>query len=220
MIDFYTWPTPNGFKVSIMLEELSLDYRVIPVNIGAGEQFHPDFLKLSPNNKIPAIVDHDLPEGTDLSVFESGAILIYLAEKCGRLLPYETRQRYKVMEWLMWQMAGLGPMLGQSSHFRRAAPEKLPYAIERYANESNRLLGVLDHKLAQEEYIAGDYSIADIASYPWSLSPAYQNLPIGDYPNLRRWQSTMAGRPGVIRGMSLLSEVQHPPPTSADAETK
>jgi GST-like protein len=218
MIDFYTWPTPNGFKISIMLEELAVEYRTIPVNIGAGEQFNPDFLRVSPNNKIPAIVDHDTADGQSLSIFESGAILMYLAEKTGRLWPVDTRQRYRVAQWLMWQMAGLGPMLGQSSHFRRAAPEKLAYAIERYGKESVRLLGVLDQALADQEYIAGEYSIADVACYPWSLSPAFQQLPIPDFTNLKRWQTAMAARPAVNRGMRLLPEFQHRPPVDTAAE--
>ncbi|MCW5700893.1 MAG: glutathione S-transferase N-terminal domain-containing protein, partial [Rhodospirillales bacterium] len=167
MIDLYTWSTPNGFKVSILLEELGLPYKVFPINIGAGDQFDPAFLKLNPNNKIPVIVDHDGPNGEPLALMESGAILMYLAEKSGKLMPAETVQRYTVIQWLMFQMGGLGPMLGQNHHFRRYAPETIPYAVDRYTREATRLYRVLDARLGEEEYLAGDYSIADIASYPW-----------------------------------------------------
>jgi len=170
MIDLYYWPTPNGHKVTIFLEEAGLEYRTVPVNIRKGEQFAPEFLKISPNNRMPAIVDTDGPGGKPFSLFESGAILLYLAEKTGKLMPSETRARYRVIEWLMFQMANVGPMLGQAGHFRNAAPEKIPYAIERYTNESRRLFNVLDRRLAEVPFVAGDYSIADIATYPWIVA--------------------------------------------------
>ena len=193
-----------------MLEEIGLPYTVIPVDIGAGEQFAPDFLKISPNNRMPAIVDHDAP-GEPLSVFESGAILMYLAEKSGRFWPLEVHKRYKVAEWLMWQMGGLGPMLGQAGHFRNAAPEKLAYPIERYTNEAKRLLRVLDKQLVGKDYIAGEYSIADMACYPWSLSAQRLEIPLEDIPNVVRWQDIMAARPAVAKGMQLLAEKRRPP---------
>ena len=168
MIDLYTWPTPNGHKIHIMLEELELPYNVIPIDIGAGDQFKPEFLAISPNNKMPAIIDQDGPGGTPYSMFESGAILIYLAEKTGRFMPSETRARFEVLQWIMFQMGHIGPMLGQNHHFRRYAPEKIPYAIERYTNEAARLYGVLNKRLEGREYLVGDYSIADIANYPWA----------------------------------------------------
>jgi GST-like protein len=170
MIDLYYWPTPNGHKITIFLEETGLEYKVVPINIRKGEQFAPEFLKISPNNRMPAIVDSDGPGGKPFSLFESGAILLYLAEKTGKLMPSETRARYRVVEWLMFQMANVGPMLGQAGHFRNAAPEKIPYAIERYTNESRRLFNVLDKRLAEASYVAGDYSIADIATYPWVVA--------------------------------------------------
>lgn len=206
MIDFHTWATPNGFKVAIMLEEVELAYRVHPVDITAGEQFAEDYRLINPNSKIPTIVDNDPGLPHPIGVFESGAILLYLAEKTGRLLPTDLEGRYRVIPWLMWQMGGLGPMLGQSSHFRRAAPEKIPYAIDRYQKESNRLLAVLDRQLAESDFVAGDYSIADIAIYPWSLSPSYQNMPVDDHSNVARWQALMAERPAVKRGMALLAD--------------
>jgi GST-like protein len=193
-----------------MLEEIGLSYKVIPVDIGAGEQFAPDFLKISPNNRMPAIVDHDAPGGS-VSVFESGAILMYLAEKSGRFWPLEVHKRYKVAEWLMWQMGGLGPMLGQAGHFRNAAPEKLAYPIERYTNEAKRLLRVLDKQLAGKDYITGEYSIADMACYPWSLSAQRLEIPLEDIPNVARWQAIMAARPAVAKGMQLLAEKRRPP---------
>jgi GST-like protein len=193
-----------------MLEEIGIPYTVIPVDIGAGEQFAPAFLKISPNNRMPAIVDHDVGGGP-LSVFESGAILMYLAEKSGRFWPLEVHKRYKVAEWLMWQMGGLGPMLGQAGHFRTAAPEKLAYPIERYTNEAKRLLRVLDKQLADKDYIAGDYSIADMACYPWSLSAQRLEIPLDEIPNVVRWQGIMAARPAVAKGMALLAEKRRPP---------
>jgi len=203
MITLHTWSTPNGFKVSIALEELGLPYRVRPVNIGADEQFHPDFLKISPNNKIPAIVDED----TGLSVFETGAILVYLAEKTGRFLPASGPERYKVLEWLNWQMGGLGPMLGQLGHFSVFAKEKVPYAIDRYTNEAKRLLKVLDTQLSKNAYVAGaDYSIADMAVFPWinGLIVSYkQEALLADYPHIRSWFDKIAARPAVQKGLTI-----------------
>ena len=206
MIEFHAWPTPNGFKISIMLEEVGLPYAVHPVNIGKGDQFTPEFLRISPNNKIPAIVDPDGPGGKSISVFESGAILIYLADKTGKLMPREGAGRYAVLEWLMFQMGGIGPMLGQAHHFRLYAPEPIQYAIDRYTNESKRLYGVLDRRLADHEYVAGDYSIADIAIMPWLRSPERQGVDIADYPNVRRWRDAIAARPAVQRGLQLLAD--------------
>jgi len=203
MIDLYTWCTPNGYKVSITLEELGIQYRAIPVNIGAGDQFRPDFLEISPNNKIPAIVDHDGPDGSPISIFESGAILLYLAEKAGSLIPTDLTGRYRVIEWLMFQMAGVGPMLGQAGHFGRYAPEKIPYAIERYTRESGRLLGVMDRRLGNVDYLAGDYSIADIACFPWVRAAVLRHDGITDFPNLARWYRTIDARPAVARGLQV-----------------
>jgi GST-like protein len=219
MIDLYAWPTPNAYKVSIMLEETGLPYTVIPVNIMAGEQFEPSFLKISPNNRMPAIVDHDAVGGP-LSVFESGAILMYLAEKTGRFWPLEQHQRFQVAEWVMWQMAGLGPMLGQAGHFRMAAPEKIPYAVERYTNEAKRLFRVLNTQLERKDYIAGAYSIADMMSYPWSLGATWLEIPLDDMPDLVRWQATMAARPAVQRGMELLAEKRQARPAQMDEKTR
>jgi GSH-dependent disulfide-bond oxidoreductase len=206
MIEFYAWPTPNGFKISIMLEEVGLPYSVRPVNIGKGDQFNPEFLRISPNNKMPAIVDSDGPGGRSVSVFESGAILIYLAEKTGQLLPREGAGRYAVLEWLMFQMGGVGPMLGQAHHFRSYAPEPIQYAIDRYSNEAKRLYGVLDRRLVDREFLAGDYSIADIATMPWLRYPERQGVEIDDYPNVRRWRDAIAARPAVQRGLKLLAD--------------
>jgi GST-like protein len=219
MIHLYAWPTPNAYKVSIMLEETGLPYKVEPVDIMAGEQFAPDFLKISPNNRMPAIVDDDVVGGP-LSVFESGAILMYLAEKTGQFWPLEPHARYRTAQWVMWQMAGLGPMLGQAGHFRRAAPEKIPYAIERYTNEAKRLFGVLDRQLDGEDYITGTYSIADMMSYPWSLAAEWLEIPIEDFPNLARWQATMAARPAVQRGMALLADKRVQPSEKMDEKTR
>ena len=209
MIDLYYWPTPNGWKVSIALEELGLAYEMIPVNIGRGAQFEPEFLAISPNNRIPAIVDRD-PEGggEPIAVFESGAILLYLADKTGRLIPDEARGRKQAIEWLMWQMGGLGPMLGQAHHFRAYAPEKSPYAIERYTNETNRLYGVLDKQLAGREYIAGEYSIADIACWPWIVPHERQGQKLEDTPHLQQWYERMKQRPAVQRGFALGMELR------------
>ena len=203
MIDLYTYTTPNGRKPAIALEELQLPYRIHTINIGKGDQFTPEFVAINPNSKIPAIVDRD----TDITVFESGAILIYLAEKTGKLLPTEPGDRAKVMKWLMFQMASVGPMFGQLGHFRNAAPEQLPYAINRYDTETRRLLDVLDRQLANNPYIAGDYSIADIATYPWiaAATSSYLGQSLTDYPNVKRWVETLQSRPAVRTGMALLT---------------
>ena len=203
MIELHTWSTPNGRKVSIMLEELGLPYSVHPVNIGKDEQFRPDFLAISPNNKIPAIVDPEGPGGKRFSLFESGAILIYLAEKTGKLVPNDPTARYTALQWLMFQMGGLGPMLGQTHHFLRAAPEPVPYAIKRYKDETRRLYGVLDKRLAEAEHLAGEYSIADIASYPWVARHEWHQIELGDFPNVKRWYDAIGARPAVHRGMKV-----------------
>ena len=209
MIDLYYWPTPNGWKVSIALEEMGLPYETTYVNIGRGEQFDPAFLAISPNNRMPAIVDRDPPGGgPPVSVFESGAILVYLAEKSGRFLPKDVRGRAHVLEWLMWQMGGLGPMLGQNHHFRIYAPEKIPYAIERYTNEASRLYGVLDRRLAGRAWICGDYSIADMACWGWVVPHERQGIALEEFPNVRRWYDAMKERPGVQRGFSLGLEIR------------
>jgi GST-like protein len=210
MIDLHYWPTPNGWKISIMLEECGLPYRVLPVNIGRGEQFRPEFLAVSPNNRIPAIVDHDPPGGGEpVAVFESGAILLYLAEKTGRFLPSDLRGRYAAVQWLMWQMGGLGPMLGQNGHFLLYAPEKVPYAIDRYGREAKRLYGVLDRQLERTgAYVAGDYSIADIACFPWIVTHKRQELSLDEFPNVQRWFAAVRERPAVERGMAVAAELR------------
>ena len=208
MIDLYTWPTPNGHKVHIMLEETGLAYRVIPVDIGRGDQFDPAFLAISPNNRMPAIVDHDGPDGEAISIFESGAILVYLAGKTGRFMPDDARGRTLVMQWLMFQMGGIGPMFGQCHHFRNYAPEPIAYAVDRYTNETGRLYGVLDKRLGEAEYMAGDYSIADMATYPWTRSIERQGVDPAEYPNVVRWQQDLEARPAVIRGCAVLSDRQ------------
>lgn len=210
-IEVHSWPTPNGHKVHIMLEECGLPYRAIPVNIGAGEQFRPEFLAISPNNKIPAIVDPEGPDGKPISLFESGAILVYLASKTGRFLPATDRAKFEVLQWLMFQMGGVGPMLGQAHHFRMYAPEKLPYAVDRYTNEARRLYGVIDRRLAQSRWLGGDeYSIADIATFPWLRSWQNQGIVIEDYPHLKRWFDTIADRPAVQRGVKVLADLRKP----------
>jgi GSH-dependent disulfide-bond oxidoreductase len=204
MIDLYTWATPNGHKVSIMLEELALEYRVHPVDIGNDEQFAADYVAINPNAKIPTIVDQDGPGGGQFEVFESGAILIYLAEKTGRLLSPDPRQRSQAIQWLMFQVGGIGPMFGQAQHFRRFAPRPLPYAIERYSKEASRLYGVLDKRLSAREFLAdGGYSIADIATYPWITRHEWQGVSIADYPNVHRWCGTVGQRPAVQQGMQV-----------------
>jgi GST-like protein len=210
MIDCYTWPTPNGYKVSIMLEEVGLPCTVHAIDIGKGDQFEPQFLRISPNNKIPALVDSDGPGGKSISVFESGAILIYLAEKTGKLLARDGAPRYATLEWLMFQMGGIGPMLGQAHHFRMYAPEPIQYAIDRYTNESKRLYGVLDRRLRQHEYLAGDYSIADIATMPWLRFPERQGVDIEEYPNVKRWREGIAARPAVRRALQVLADRRRP----------
>ncbi|MDZ8261116.1 glutathione binding-like protein [Nostoc sp. ChiQUE01b] len=200
MIELYYWPTPNGHKITIFLEEVGLPYTIIPVNIGAGEQFKPEFLKISPNNRMPAIVDHEPADGgAPISIFESGAILLYLAEKTGKLIPQDLRQRTQVLQWLFWQMAGLGPMAGQNHHFSVYAPEKIEYAINRYVNETGRLYAVLNKQLADREFVAGDYSIADIAAYPWIVPHELQNQNLEDFPHVKRWFETIKARPATIR---------------------
>jgi len=209
MIDLHYWPTPNGWKISIALEEMGLDYRIVPVNIGRGDQFRPDFLAISPNNRMPAIVDHEpLGGGAPLAVFESGAILLYLAEKSDRFLPSSPRGRYEVVQWLMWQMGGLGPMLGQHGHFALYAPEKIPYAIDRYRREADRLYGVLDRRLADRDYLAGDYSIADMACWPWVLTYKQQGIDLDDFPNVRRWYDALKQRPALRRGYDVGKELR------------
>jgi GST-like protein len=202
MIDLYFWTTPNGYKISIMLEECGLPYRIHPVDINKGDQFKPDFLAISPNNKIPAIVDPDGPGGKPISVFESGAILQYLGRKTGIAYPKNARRRVEVDEWLFWQVGGLGPMAGQANHFRLYAKEKVPYGIERYTTEAKRLYGVLDRRLAGRDYIAGVFSIADIASYPWARTWKNQGQELADFPNMAAWLERMAARPAVERGLA------------------
>lgn len=211
MIEVYSWATPNGHKVHIMMEECNLAYRAIPVNIGTGEQFAPEFLRISPNNKIPAIIDPNGPDGKPISLFESGAILLYLAGKTGKFLPSSTRGKYETLEWLMFQMASLGPMLGQAHHFRIYAPEKIEYAINRYTNEAKRLYGVLDKRLAQSKYLAADeYTIADIAVFPWLRSWKNQGIDWDDYPHLKGWFDEIAARPAVQRGVEVLTDLRAP----------
>lgn len=214
MIDFYFWPTPNGQKVAIFLEEAELPYKLIPVDTRKGEQFEPAFLKISPNNKIPAIVDHDA-EGGSLAVFESGAILLYLAEKIGRFLPRSSRARTEAIQWLMWQMSGFGPMLGQAHHFRLYAPEKIAYCIDRYTKEAGRLYAVLDRRLQDREFIVDEYSIVDMATWPWVAPRKLQGQDLANFPNVARWHETMKRRPGVRRGFGLLRDAAN---TSVDAE--
>lgn len=220
MIELYYWPTPNGWKISIFLEEAGLAYNVHPINISKGDQFDPEFLKIGPNNRMPVIVDPEGPDGKPISIFESGAILIYLAEKTGKFLPSEPRARYRVLEWLMWQMGGIGPMLGQNHHFRNYSPEEIPYAIERYTNEAARLYGVADKQLADNEFIAGDYSIADMAIFPWIVPYQRQGQDLDDFPNLRRWFDTMKARPAVQRGVDLMKDARRSLTREMDEETR
>lgn len=204
MIDLYYWPTPNGWKVSIMLEETGLGYEVKYVDIGAGDQFRPDFLRISPNNRMPAIIDHDpAGGGAPLAIFESGAILQYLAEKTGRFMPKEVSGKYDVLQWLYWQVGGLGPMAGQNHHFNMYAPEKIPYAIDRYIKETNRLYGVIERRLQDRPFLASEYSIADIASFPWILPYERQGQKLEDFPKLKAWFETIRSRPAVTRGVDL-----------------
>ena len=210
MIDLYSWPTPNGHKVHIMLEECALPYRVHPIDIGAGDQFSSEFLAISPNNKIPALVDSEGPDGRPISLFESGAILIYLASKTGRLLPENVRDRYVVLQWLMFQVGHIGPMLGQTHHFRQYAPQRIEYAVDRYTREAIRLYGVIDRRLAEAPYFAGVYSIADIAIYPWTRSHENQGVDLTQFPNVQRWQQAISARPAVQRGLEVLSQRRRP----------
>ncbi len=214
MIDIYFWPTPNGYKITVMCEEVGLKYNIIPVNIGAGDQFKPEFLKISPNNRMPAIIDPDGPDGKPIAIFESGAILMYLAEKTGKLMPTDTRGKYDVIQWLMFQMASVGPMLGQAHHFRVYAPEKLEYAINRYTNEAKRIYNVIDKQLSQSPYIAGDYSIADIAIYPWLVPHNMQGQNLDDFPHLKKWYEGMRARPAVQAGFAAMADqLKNRPPT-------
>lgn len=212
MIDLYYWPTPNGWKISIALEEMGLEYRVVPVNIGAGDQFKPEFLEISPNNRMPAIVDDDPPKesgggSAPISVFETGAILLYLAEKTGKFMPTDLRGRVRVTEWLMWQMGGLGPMFGQDGHFKLYAPEKIAYAIDRYDKECKRLLGVLDRQLAKtDDCVAGAYSIADMAIFPWVATTKARDIDRSEFAHVERWFEALRQRPAVLAGMELHKE--------------
>ncbi len=219
MIDLYYWTTPNGHKITIFLEETGLPYKVKPVNIGKGEQFAPDFLRIAPNNRIPAIVDHaPVDGGAPIGVFESGAILLYLGEKTGRFIAQDLRGRMDCVQWLFWQMAGLGPMAGQNHHFSHYAKDKIPYAIDRYVNETGRLYGVMNRRLADREYLAGDYSIADMASYPW-VQPERQKQDMNDFPHLERWRKAIAARPAVQRAYALAKTI-NPKPTVHDEEAR
>jgi GST-like protein len=220
VIDLYYWTTPNGHKIAMFLEEAGLPYTIVPVNISAGEQFDPAFLAISPNNRIPAIVDHHPADGgAPLSVFESGAILQYLAEKSGRFLPVDLRGRTEVMEWLFWQMGGLGPMLGQNHHFVQYAPEPLPYAIDRYVKETERLYGVLDERLSGREFIAGDYSIADMACYPWTVSHKRQLQKIEEFPNVKRWFDAIRARPATQRAYAIAEQINTAPAVTDKSRT-
>ena len=220
MIDFHYWTTPNGHKVTIFLEETGLPYRIRPVNIGKGHQFEDEFLAISPNNRIPAIVDHAPPDGgAPLTLMESGAILLYLAGKTGRFYPRDLRGRCEVVQWLFWQMAGLGPMAGQAHHFLHYAPEPIPYAIDRYVRETGRLYGVLNKRLADREYVAGDYSIADMACYPWVL-PQRQKQDMAHFPHLARWKEAIAARPAVQRAYAIAKEVNPQPQAPTGAEER
>jgi len=219
MIEVYSWATPNGHKIHIMLEECGLAYRAIPVNIGAGDQFAPEFLRISPNNKIPAILDPDGPDGEPISIFESGAILLYLAAKTGRFLPADLRGRYRMLEWLMFQMGSVGPMLGQVHHFRLYAPEPIPYAVDRYSNEARRIYGVIDRRLGQSRYIAADeYTIADIAIFPWLRSWKNQGIVLEEFPALKAWFDGIAARPAVQRGVQVLAHLRNPVRTEKERE--
>ena len=205
MIDLHYWPTPNGHKITLFLEEAGLPYRIVPVDIGRGEQFRPEFLAIAPNNRMPAIVDHEPADGgAPVSLFESGAILLYLAEKTGRFVPPDLRGRVEALQWLFWQMGGLGPMAGQNHHFSHYAPEKIAYAVDRYVNETNRLYGVLDNRLADRPFLAGsDYSIADMASYPWIVPYERQGQNLADFPNLERWFRSIEARPGTVKAYEI-----------------
>jgi GSH-dependent disulfide-bond oxidoreductase len=218
MIQLYYWPTPNGHKITLFLEETGIPYEIQPVNIGKGDQFKPEFLKFSPNNRMPAIIDEAPADGgKPITVFESGAILLYLAEKTGKFIPKDIRGRVEVLQWSFWQMGGLGPMAGQNNHFAHYAPEKLPYAIERYVKETSRLFAVMDKRLADREFLAGDYSIADMLSYPWTLAYERMGQKPEDFPNLKRWQDAIKVRPATTRAYEKGKQYQNTPPTSPDA---
>jgi GST-like protein len=209
MIELWSWPTPNGQKVHIALEELALPYETIAVDIMTGEQFRSEFSAITPNHRIPALIDSDGPGGARIELFESGAILIYLAEKAGRLIPQDPASRFACLQWLMFQMSGIGPMFGQWHHFAAAAPEEIPYALERYGNEVKRLYGVLETRLAHAEYLAGDaFSIADIATFPWVRSPEKRDIDFAEFPNVARWHDAIAARPAVARGLAVLTEAR------------
>ena len=219
MIELLYWTTPNGHKITMFLEEAGLDYKLTPINISQGDQFKPEFLAVSPNNRIPAIVDHaPAGGGAPISVFESGAILQYLAEKSGKFLPADVRGRVEVMQWLFWQMGGLGPMAGQNHHFSQYAPEKIPYAIERYVKETNRLYGVLNKRLADREFVAGAYSIADMAAYPWIVPHERQGQKLEDFPHLKRWFEAIKARPATVRAYEKAKAVNTAPTVSEDAK--
>ncbi len=218
-VELYYWPTPNGQKITIFLEETAVPYTLHPVDIGKGDQFSPEFLRISPNNKMPALVDPAGPDGKPIALFESGAILLYLAEKTGRFLPRDPFNRYQVIQWLMFQMSGVGPMLGQAHHFRGYAPEKIEYAINRYTKEAGRLYSVMDTQLAVRDYIAGEYSIADMAIYPWIVPYERQGQALEDYPHLQRWFGRLAVRPAVQRGMAQLAELRTSAMTDKARET-
>ncbi len=218
MIDLYYWTTPNGHKITMFLEETGLPHRILPINIGKGEQFAADFLKISPNNRIPAIVDHDpVDGGAPLSLFESGAILLYLADKTGQFIAPDLRGRNETLQWLFWQMGGLGPMAGQNHHFTQYAPEPIPYAIERYTKETARLYAVLNKRLADREFMAGDYSIADMASYPWIVPHEKQGQNLDDFPNLRRWFAAIRERPATQRAYALAKQINPAPVVTEEA---
>src|SRR6185437_2042477 len=212
MIDLFYWTTPNGHKITMFLEEVGLAYRIVPVNIGKGEQFHPAFLAIAPNNRIPAIVDLEPAGGGEpIALFESGAILLYLAQKTGKLIPSDIRGHVEVTQWLFWQMGGLGPMAGQNHHFSAYAPEKIPYAIDRYVKETNRLYGVLNKRLADREFVAGDYSIADIAAYPWIVPYERQGQKLEDFPHLKRWFEAIRERPATLRAYAKAQAINTQP---------
>ena len=221
MIDLYYWPTPNGHKVTMFLEEAGLPFEIVPINIGKGDQFKPDFLKIAPNNRMPAIIDRAPKDGgAPISVFESGAILEYLGDKTGKFFPADVRARSEVRQWLFWQMGGLGPMAGQNHHFAIYAPEKLPYAIERYVNETNRLYGVLNRRLANRPFVAGDYSIADMAAYPWIVPYKNQGQDLDNFTHLKRWFETIQARPATIRAYERGKAVNSAPPAMTDEARK
>ncbi|AGH51236.1 MULTISPECIES: glutathione S-transferase N-terminal domain-containing protein [Sphingomonadales] len=221
MIDLHYWPTPNGHKITLFLEETGIPYRIVPVNIGKGEQFDPEYLKIAPNNRMPAIVDQAPADGgAPISLFESGAILLYLAEKHGRFIPADIRGRAEVLQWLFWQMGGLGPMAGQNHHFRVYAPEKLPYAIDRYVNETNRLYGVLNKRLADREFVAGDYSIADMAAYPWIVPHENQGQDLNDFPHLKRWFEAIAARPATVRAYAIGEQFRTTPGVQSEEQRR